>query len=261
MVALLVAMALMAVMMSVALPVWRQAAQREKEAELVWRGQQYDRALQLFRRKTSTPGPPNLDILIQQKYLRKKYKDPITGDDFELKPVGAMGPGSRTPGMPNRPGARRSSGRSGTQPSGSGAQPAAGSGTQSAAGSPPVGGARSGAPPSPEMESEGNDSGNSPSSFGTRSAGAAGQREAGMSPGRGFGQLIGGVRSKSKARSIRELNGKTRYNEWEFVYVPYNPNPQPPGTGARPGGRQQPGTGATKSTSPGATPSKTPPLQ
>src|SRR5829696_2518764 len=115
MAALLVVMALMAVMMSVALPVWRHAAQREKEAELIWRGQQYDRALQLFRRKASAPGAPNLDILIQQKFLRKKYKDPITGGDFELKPVGAMGPGTQSPGLPGtgnvRPGmVNRSSG-------------------------------------------------------------------------------------------------------------------------------------------------------
>ena len=85
MAALLVAMALMAVMMSMAMPVWRHAAQREKEAELVWRGQQYDRALQLYRRKSGVPGAPSLDVLIQQKFLRKKYKDPITGGDFELE--------------------------------------------------------------------------------------------------------------------------------------------------------------------------------
>src|SRR5215218_3601929 len=126
MAALLVAMALMALMMSVAMPVWRQAAQREKEAELVWRGQQYDRALQLYRRKSGVPGAPNLDVLIQQKFLRKKYKDPITGGDFELKPVGAIGPGTQTPGMTGtgnlRPGmGNRSSGLS-TQTSGFGSQ-------------------------------------------------------------------------------------------------------------------------------------------
>ena len=49
MAALLVALAVMAVMMSVALPVWRHEAQREKEAELVWRGQQYIRAIRLFQ--------------------------------------------------------------------------------------------------------------------------------------------------------------------------------------------------------------------
>ena len=91
MAALLVAMAVMAVMMSAAMPVWRQAAQREKEAELIWRGQQYDRAIQLFRRKASAPGRAEPRYLIEQKFLRKKYKDPITGGDFELKPVGSSG--------------------------------------------------------------------------------------------------------------------------------------------------------------------------
>ena len=49
MAALLVALAVMAVLMSVALPVWRHEAQREKEAELVFRGQQYVRAIRLFQ--------------------------------------------------------------------------------------------------------------------------------------------------------------------------------------------------------------------
>ena len=125
MAALLVAMALMALMMSVAMPVWRQAAQRDKEAELVWRGQQYDRALQLYRRKSGVPGAPNLDVLIQQKFLRKKYKDPITGGDFELKPVSLLGPGSDTPGVPGvgnrRPGVGNPSSGAGG-PSGFGSQ-------------------------------------------------------------------------------------------------------------------------------------------
>ena len=48
MVALLVAMSIMTVLMSVAMPAWRQATQREKEAELIFRGQQYARAIVLF---------------------------------------------------------------------------------------------------------------------------------------------------------------------------------------------------------------------
>ena len=38
MAALLVSIAVMGILMSVALPAWRQAARREKEAELVFRG-------------------------------------------------------------------------------------------------------------------------------------------------------------------------------------------------------------------------------
>ena len=49
MVALLVSLTIMGVMLSVAMPVWKQMAQREKEAELVFRGQQYARAIGLYQ--------------------------------------------------------------------------------------------------------------------------------------------------------------------------------------------------------------------
>jgi type II secretory pathway pseudopilin PulG len=103
MAALLVALAVMAVLMSVALPVWRRDAQREKEEELIFRGQQYVRAIRLFQMKTQTL-PTRVDDLVQQRFLRKKYKDPITNDDFDLisaanpNPSGVQGsslPGGR----------------------------------------------------------------------------------------------------------------------------------------------------------------------
>ena len=88
MAALLVALAVMAVMMSVALPVWRHEAQREKEAELVWRGQQYIRAIRLFQMKTQSL-PTSVDILVQGGYLRKKFTDPITNGEFEYLGAGS----------------------------------------------------------------------------------------------------------------------------------------------------------------------------
>ena len=83
MAALLVSMAVMAVLMSVALPVWRHQAQREKEAELAFRGEQWVRGIQQYQRKNG-PGvfPPSLDVLVQQRMVRKKFKDPISGEDF-----------------------------------------------------------------------------------------------------------------------------------------------------------------------------------
>ena len=93
MVALLVAMSVMAVAMTVALPVWTTAARREKEAELVFRGEQYARAIALFQRKYGNAIPPNLDVLVNEKFLRKKYKDPITGEDFQLLTPGTPIPG------------------------------------------------------------------------------------------------------------------------------------------------------------------------
>jgi type II secretory pathway pseudopilin PulG len=112
MAALLIAMSVMAIMMTVAMPTWRQMVQREKEAELVFRGEQYARALALFQNKNG-PGttPPSIDVLVEQRYLRKKYKDPIANDDFVLMLQAAgQAPGS-TPGNPQ-------SGRGGAPPTG-----------------------------------------------------------------------------------------------------------------------------------------------
>jgi type II secretory pathway pseudopilin PulG len=102
MAALLVGLAVMAVLMSMAMPVWSHMVKREKEEELIWRGQQYARAIGLFQRKYANTYPPTVDILVEQRFLRKKYKDPITNDDFQLVPASG---GSPTPGLPpGRPG-------------------------------------------------------------------------------------------------------------------------------------------------------------
>jgi type II secretory pathway pseudopilin PulG len=112
MAALLVALAVLAVLLTVAMPVWRHEAQREKEAELVWRGEQYARAIALYRAKNQQTGtvslPPSIDVLVQGRFLRKKYKDPMTKDgEFmvisaaQTQP-GVPGPGQTTPG-PSRP--------------------------------------------------------------------------------------------------------------------------------------------------------------
>jgi type II secretory pathway pseudopilin PulG len=189
MVALIVAMSIMAIMMTVALPTWHQMAQREKEAELIFRGQQYARAIGLFQKK-SGPGvlPPSIDALVEGHYLRRKYKDPITGGDFDLLLAGA------TPGTPG------ASTANSTQQPGPGAR----SNTPAASG-------RSNMAPA---------SGNSQSA----------------PMGRGG---VMGVASKSKDASIRIYNGRTHYNEWQFVYVVQT---TAPGQGAAgPGGQQRGG--------------------
>lgn len=83
MAALLAAMASMAIMLSAAMPVWKTTATREKEAELIFRGEEYVRAIGRFQRRTGAL-PPSIDALIDGKYLRKRYKDPITNDDFQV---------------------------------------------------------------------------------------------------------------------------------------------------------------------------------
>ena len=126
MVGLMVMMAIMTIIMSAAMPVWRQVAQREKEEELVFRGQQYAHAIGLFQRKFGNAMPPNVNVLVEQRFLRKKYKDPITNDDFALLTMGqaaaASAPAPSASSRTTRPGQAQqistaptpSAGRSGT---------------------------------------------------------------------------------------------------------------------------------------------------
>jgi type II secretory pathway pseudopilin PulG len=100
MAALLVMLAVMSILMTALLPAWRFQAKREKELELIFRGEQYVKAIERYERKMG-PGmrPPSIDVLVQQRFLRKKYKDPMT-EDGEFQPIyiGANNPTSPTPG-------------------------------------------------------------------------------------------------------------------------------------------------------------------
>jgi type II secretory pathway pseudopilin PulG len=104
---LLVAMAIAAVWMAALLPAWRHQAMREREEELIFRGEQYARAIALFFRKNNGTLPPNLDALVHGHFLRKKWLDPVTGEEFNY--LGAPAPGqlsspAGTPGRAGQPG-------------------------------------------------------------------------------------------------------------------------------------------------------------
>jgi len=106
MVALLVAMAVTTVWMSALLPTWRQQMQRQREADLIFRGEQIARAIALYYEKNNRALPNSLDDLVQGRYLRKKWKDPITGKDFQLLAGGSQqqSPGGSPAGAPGVPG-------------------------------------------------------------------------------------------------------------------------------------------------------------
>ena len=185
MAALLVGMSVMAVLMSALLPVWSHMAKREKEEELIFRGRQYARAIGLFQRKFANTAPPTIDVLVEQRFLRKKYKDPITNDDFQ--PIYA------NQAMIQQPGGGPASQRPGQNP------------TSNA--------------PAPTQQTL-------QAGFGSTGGGVQGG--------------VIGVTSKSKEESIKVYNGRTRYNEWAFVYLQ---TAQRPGQGGPvlPGGRGGPG--------------------
>ena len=105
---LLVGMSIMAVMMTVVMPVWTHYVQREREEEMLWRGQQYARAIMLWQRKYANTFPPSVDVLVEQRFLRRKYKDPLTNDDFQVVPPTGL-PQPSTNSSPNRPAPRMTS--------------------------------------------------------------------------------------------------------------------------------------------------------
>lgn len=75
---LLVMLGIMGILSSMLLPVWNQAAKREREAELVFRGEQYARAVELYQRRFVGANPPDFETMVEQRFLRKMYADPMT---------------------------------------------------------------------------------------------------------------------------------------------------------------------------------------
>ena len=121
---IIIGITVMAIVMTAAMPVWKHAAQREKEEELVFRGEQYVHAIGLFQRKYANAYPPSINVLVEQKFLRKKYKDPITGDDFapltQASQQGGVQPGgAQRGGQPATPAAGRGAQTTGRGPTGS----------------------------------------------------------------------------------------------------------------------------------------------
>ena len=96
---LLIGMAIAAVWAAAALPAWRHQVQREREMELIFRGEQYARAVALYYLKNNRTLPGDMDMLVTGHYLRKKWKDPVTGEDFVPMIAGGAAPGT-PPGTP-----------------------------------------------------------------------------------------------------------------------------------------------------------------
>ena len=103
---LLVSITVMGLMASLAGTTWKTITQRAKEQELLWRGGQIRNAIGSYY-KTGHAGmqpsfPPSLDDLLRDprslavvRHLRKKYKDPMTGEDWVL----IKGPAGRIIGV------------------------------------------------------------------------------------------------------------------------------------------------------------------
>ena len=240
-------MALLVLSLSIAAPQMARSIQRDRDLETFHRGMQYRRAIQLYYRKFHAY-PPNVEALVNTndiRFLRKKYIDPITGQD-DWKPIAfgqnktptAMGffgqplagnastlAGIGPSGGSGLQGAQNSGGIFGSSPSGSGSifgSSDSGSGQSPSAGAPgstdnsgsssggTTGGDNSGATGSSGSAFS---SGSSSSGIGSNSGSGSG------SPTFGGAGIIGFEPASPKS-SILVYKKKQHYNEWEFTYDP-----------------------------------------
>ena len=166
---------------------------REKEEEMIWRGQQYVRGIKLFYRKTGR-FPSSLEDLTKPKgglrFMRQAYTDPMNVQDGSWRLI-YVGPGGQLIGSSKqRPGALQ---LPGAAPA---AQPA--SGPQSSQKGAPL----------PGTEGE-EDSGAQTGQPGSASSGPA-----------IIGGNIIGVGSKVRRPSIMVYENGVRYSDWEFIWDP-----------------------------------------
>ncbi|MGH9816464.1 MAG: hypothetical protein ACRD6I_10340, partial [Candidatus Acidiferrales bacterium] len=139
--------ALMIVAASAAVPSVLTQGKREKEEDLIWRGEQYARAVKLFYRKNGR-FPTSMDELSKPqndvRFLRRAYAEPMNTEDgsWRLIYIGANGQliGSTTRSnallnLPQRPGSAGpgTTGTTGARPPGTGATPGTGTGAGSGA--------------------------------------------------------------------------------------------------------------------------------
>ncbi len=112
---LLAILVIIGISMGAAGKYWQNVVARDKEEELLFRGDQYRRAIELYY--YAVPGRPQyprtIDDLLQdprstagKRYLRRKYKDPVSGEDFVVVEVmdqtgkhiiGVHSPSDKTP--------------------------------------------------------------------------------------------------------------------------------------------------------------------
>lgn len=256
--ALLILMMLVTILLislTVALPNIYTAGQREREEELIFRGNEYARAILLFHRQFNRY-PVSVEELLKRtngyRFLRHAYPDPMTRNG-KWRFIHADANGSILDSKTQahaRPGAGTAAEAGGApfslgQPGETGQAPAPGG---AAGTSQPLA-----AGPSEESGQ-------------AAAAGPPGQQPSALVPSNNQtqGAFIVGVASSSKKESIRIWNTHDHYGDWEFLGVPSNVSgtvtSQPPSSGTTnpqaPGGQnpQNPQPSQPPATNPGMNP-------
>ena len=185
--------ALMLIAVAAVAPNILTQGRREREEEMIWRGNQYVRAIRSYYRKNGR-FPTSIDDLAEKKqqirFLRQRYPDPMNRADGKWRFI-YIGPGGQLIGSLTRTSAIQLQGGPGApgvnllQP-GKGPIPTSGFGQPAAAGQPVT-------PPPGQLPGE---------------------------SGPVIGGNIIGVASKVNKTSLKAYNGRTNYREWEFIWDP-----------------------------------------
>ncbi len=226
--AVLFALTLVIIGLAAAAPSIATAIKREREIELQHRGKQYARAIQLYFRKFGRY-PNSLEQLENTnnlRFLRKRYTDPVTGkDEWKIIRLGQAHPKARPAYLK---GATPAGTIAGASPAAAGATSAPGGLTGSSGFQLGIGSAMSAGATSTSMG--GPSSGRAMGAGGTGNA-TSGSAMAGAANASDISKPLGGtslasslpivgVASTSDKDSLKEMDGKTKYNEWEFTYDP-----------------------------------------
>jgi type II secretory pathway pseudopilin PulG len=235
---------------AVAAPVLVTQGRREKEEELIWRGEQHVRAIKLYYRKVGR-FPKDLRDLTEPKngihFLRKPFKDPMNKDDGSWRFI-YVGPGGQLVGSVTRtsltgiPTLLQSAQASSKLPA---APP-----TNQQLVTNPAGDQNTATGEAGTGQNEGDTTPNplppppAPPKTGNPGAGTGVQ-------GQVFGGSLIGVASKVNKPSIKFYKGYGKYKEWEFIWDPQaeaaaaaGVSLTPPGGapgGVQPSGFPQPG--------------------
>ncbi len=231
---------------------------RQKEAETIWRGQQYARAIGLYYRKFGR-FPTNVDDLVKEqngvRFLREAYKNPMNKEDgswrfIYVTPTGQLIGSVRYTSLQQMAflDKQRQMGIAMGAPGAGAAAGVPGAATDNSSGQPPL------QPPGQSSVQQGapGGSGVAPSSAvqngqpqnASGAAGAPGgqqpeqpsfslglQAQTGTNPGMSVnessdssGPVIGGfiigVAGKSDKSSIKVYKGGVTYKQWEFIFNP-----------------------------------------
>jgi len=198
MLVILLMLALLAIALVEAAPSVAVQVRRDQEEELIHRGNQYVRAIRLFYHKFSRY-PTSLDELKDTnhlRFLRREYKDPITGKEFVLlhpldvknyQPTGFFGKRLLPPGSNS---------------------------SSNLFGPPPPPPSNSGSP-QPDVSNQ------SAAAQGSQQQPTGQVDSNGLRPGQIFGGgPIVGVSSSSPKASIKVWREKDHYNDWQFFWDP-----------------------------------------